>query len=167
MSVQLRGLEAKDVAPIEAILRANAAVFNEVEVATAVGMLASGLDPVEQASPDAYRFIVAERAGKVAGYALFARTPLTQGTHDLYWIATDPKMHGSGAGPALLRGVEEAVRKDGGRLVVLETSSRSEYARARRFYEKHGYKRVAVIEDFYRDGDDKVIYARRVDREVR
>lgn len=168
MSVHLRPLRATDVAPIERILRANAPVFSEVEVATAVGMLASGLDADAQASPDAYRFIVAEQKGQdqknhVVGYALFARTPLTQGTYDLYWIAADPAAHGSGAGPALLRGVEEAVQAAGGRLVVLETSSRDDYARARRFYEKHGYTRAATLPDFYKEGDSKVIYMRRVD----
>jgi ribosomal protein S18 acetylase RimI-like enzyme len=164
MSVRLRGLQAADVGPIEAILRANGPVFSEVEVRTAVEMLASGLEPGSEKDPDGYRFLVAELDGKVAGYAVYARTALTLGTFDLYWIAVDPGVKGTGPGPALIKGVEEGARKDGGRLVVLETSSRPDYARARRFYEKQGYERAATIPDFYREGDDKIIYAKRVDR---
>jgi hypothetical protein len=47
---------------------------------------------------------------------------------------------------------------------VIETSSRPDYARARRFYERSGYKKTAVLEDFYREGDHKLIYTRRIDK---
>jgi ribosomal protein S18 acetylase RimI-like enzyme len=166
MTVTLRGLKASDLGPIERILRANAPVFSEAEIATAVAMLEHGLSPGSQDAEDAYRFLVAETAGEVHGYALFARAALTQGTWDLYWIATDPAGHGRGGrgvGRALLKGVEDAVRSAGGRLILIETSSRHDYAKARRFYEAAGYARAATLTDYYRDGDDKVIFARRVD----
>lgn len=150
------------MAPLEKILRANAPIFSDVEVKTAVEMLEAGVGVAP--GPDSYRFLVAEEDGKVLGYALYGRTPLTQGTWDVYWIAADPEAHGKGIGPKLLRGVEETARKEGGRLVMIETSSRADYARARRFYERSGYKRAAVLEDFYKEGDDKVIYSRRIDK---
>jgi len=163
MAVRLRGLQKTDVAPLEKILRANMPIFSETEVQTAVEMLEDGVGaPLTE---DGYRFLVAEdENGQVSGYALFARTPLTQGTWDLYWIVADPTSHGRGVGPKLLRAVEEAVRAEGGRLLIIETSSRSDYARARRFYERSGYKKAAVLDDFYRDGDHKVLYTRRVDK---
>jgi ribosomal protein S18 acetylase RimI-like enzyme len=163
MAVRLRSLEAGDVGLIEGLLRANAPVFSESEVETAVSMLRSGL-PSEQASAEAYRVLIAEKDGNVAGFALFAKTPLTLGTFDLYWIATDPTRHGRGVGQALLHGVEDAVRGEGGRLLVIETSSRADYTKARRFYEAAGYTRAAVLSDYYREGDHKVIYMRRLDR---
>ena len=166
MTVKLRGLERSDLGPIEQILRANARVFSEIEIATAVAMLEQGLAPGAQEGEEAYQFLVAEVDGVVHGYALYARAALTKGTWDLYWIATDPTGHGRGGrgvGRALLKGVEDAVRSKGGRIVLIETSSRSDYAKARRFYEAAGYARAATLTDYYRDGDDKVIFARRVD----
>jgi SET domain-containing protein len=41
---------------------------------------------------------------------------------------------------------------------VLETSGRADYARARRFYERAGYRTVGRITDFYKPGDDCVFY---------
>jgi ribosomal protein S18 acetylase RimI-like enzyme len=161
MAVRLRPLEKGDVAPLERILNANAPVFNAVEVKTAVELLQNGVAVTP--GPETYRFLVAEDEGRVLGYALYGRTPLTQGTWDLYWLATDPQAHGKGVGSKLLRGVEDTARTEGGRLVIVETSSRADYARARRFYERAGYKKSAVLEDFYKDGDDKIIYTRRVD----
>jgi GNAT superfamily N-acetyltransferase len=141
MAVRLRGLQEGDVTPLERILKANAPVFNETEVRAAVDMLLGGVGG--PATTDGYRFIVAETDdGKVAGYALFAHTPLTVGTWDLYWIAADPAAHGRGVGPKLLRAVEEVVKNEGGRLVVIETSSRPDY----------------------KEGDHKVVYTRRIDK---
>ncbi len=162
MAVRLRLLEKGDVAPLEKILHANGPVFSAVEVKIAVELLQNGVGVTP--GPETYRYLVAEDEGKVLGFAVYGRTPLTQGTWDLYWLAADPEAHGRGVGPKLLRGVEETARNEGGRLVVVETSSRPDYARARRFYERAGYKRSAVLEDFYKEGDDKVVYTRRVDK---
>src|SRR5581483_2405922 len=162
-AVRLRGLRETDVASLEKILRANAPIFSATEVETAVEMLRDGVGA--PSTHDGYHFLVADDdQGLVLGYAVFARTPLTEGTWDLYWIVADPGSHGRGVGPKLLRAVEEMVKKEGGRILVIETSSRSDYARARRFYERSGYKKAAVLEDFYRDGDHKVLYTRRLDK---
>jgi hypothetical protein len=46
-------------------------------------------------------------------------------------------------------------------LIVVETSGRTEYARTRRFYARTmGYETVARISDFYRSGEDKVVYVK-------
>ena len=102
--------------------------------------------------------------GAVAGYACFGATPLTQGTYDLYWIAVDPKLHGAGVGRALMRATEDAVRAEGGRLLLIETASKPSYDKTRAFYLAWGCSEVARVPDFYAIGDDKVIYARTLAR---
>ena len=62
----------------------------------------------------------------------------------------------------MLAFAEQRVRALQGRGIVIETSSRSEYAAARRLYEKSGYKKVADIADFYKPGDNQVIYIKFV-----
>ena len=99
----------------------------------------------------------------VAGYACFGATPMTERTFDLYWIAVHPRAQGTGVGRALLAGVEETLRAEHGRLLLIETASKASYARQRSFYAGAGYAEVARVADFYRDGDDRVIFAKRLD----
>jgi ribosomal protein S18 acetylase RimI-like enzyme len=105
-----------------------------------------------------YNFLVAREAGKVVGYACYGERSLTEGTYDLFWIAVDPSARRLGVGKALLRASEAAVVARGGRLLVLETSGLETYESTRKFYEAAGYEREAVIRDFYKPGDDLVIY---------
>jgi ribosomal protein S18 acetylase RimI-like enzyme len=109
-------------------------------------------------SEKGYHFLVAHENGQVIGYSCFGERALTQGTYDLFWIAVDPSARRMGVGKALLRGSESEVRTRGGRLLVLETSGLEEYSPTRKFYEVEGYEKEAVIRDFYKVGDDLVIY---------
>jgi ribosomal protein S18 acetylase RimI-like enzyme len=108
-----------------------------------------------------YFIVVAETdSGKVTGYLTYGPTPLTEGTWDLYWIAVSPNEQGQGYGQALVNWLEAEVRKKNGRLVLIETSSQPKYEPTRRFYEKLGYSKLARIPDFYRQGDDRVIFGK-------
>jgi ribosomal protein S18 acetylase RimI-like enzyme len=127
--------------------------FRAEEVATAVELLDEHLDGDED-----YRFIGAFDADELIGYACWGPTPGTEGTWDLYWIVVAREQQGSGIGSALLAQVEQTLTADGCRLVVVETSSRADYAPTRGFYEARGYTRTAVIPEYYAPGDDLVIY---------
>jgi ribosomal protein S18 acetylase RimI-like enzyme len=108
-----------------------------------------------------YQIVVAEDGkGKVTGYMTYGPTPLTEGTWDLYWIAVSPEVQGQGYGQLLVRYLENEVKKKGGRLVMIETSSQPKYLPTRKFYEKLGYREMARIPDFYRPGDDRVIFGK-------
>jgi ribosomal protein S18 acetylase RimI-like enzyme len=115
------------------------------------------------AGVDSYEFIGAfTREGELAGYACYGATPGTDGTYDLYWIAVHPAHQGAGGGSRLLDEVERRLHDREARLLVVETSARSDYESTRRFYEKRGYAEHARLSDFYALGDDRVIYARRL-----
>ena len=154
----LRQLRAADRAPLEQILAATGA-FSPEEVEVALELIDHGLSPDTQG----YCFAIAERSGEVAGYACWGHTPLTEGVYDLYWIAVDPALHGSGVGRALLQAAETAVQRDGGRMLLIETASKPSYDKTREFYLGTGYTEFARVPDFYRLGDDKVIYGKRFD----
>lgn len=161
MALSLRSLQAADVESIDAILRANRPVFSDTECRTAVSMIREGL--AYPADEDPYQFLVAELDGRVAGYACFGSVALTQGAYDLYWIAVAPELRGRGVGRALLERVEQIVREQSGQLLVAETSGRADYEPARRFYEQVvRWERCGTIRDFYRPGDDKVLYVRHL-----
>ena len=98
--------------------------------------------------------------GPVQGYACYGPHALTEGTYDLYWIAVDPAAQGQGVGHALMAQVEAGVRAQGGRLLLIETSSIASYDAARRLYASAGYGLEATVRDFYEPGDDLLIFAK-------
>jgi D-alanine-D-alanine ligase len=109
-----------------------------------------------------YHFLVDKEDERVLGYACYGPRSLTSGTYDLYWIAVDPSIHRGGVGRRLLAASEEAVRTLGGRLIVLETSGLPEYEPTRKFYLATGYTLEATLKDFYKDGDDLVIFTKHL-----
>jgi GNAT superfamily N-acetyltransferase len=96
------------------------------------------------------------------GFAYFAPASMTDRTWDLWWIVVNKHVQAKGVGGRLLRHVEETIRQEGGRLLVLDTSSLPSYELTRRFYLKHGYDEAAVVKDYYADGHGKVIYSKRL-----
>ncbi len=98
----------------------------------------------------------------VQGYVCFGATPLADGVFDLYWIAVDPKQQGIGFGQMLLRFVENEVRRQRGRMLLIETSSKESYAPTIRFYQRSGYDEISRIKDFYRIEDDKVVFCKNL-----
>ena len=154
MSCSLRPVGRAYRERLEQLTRATG-FFREEEVATAVELLDDSL-----AGDDEYRFVGAFDRDTLVGYACWGPTPGTDGTHDLYWIVVDRDRQGAGVGTQLLGAVEHELRANGQRLVVVETSSRADYAPTRAFYEHRGYTRAATIPGYYAPGDDLVIYTK-------
>jgi len=134
-------------------------VFSDRECETAVAMMREAI--TDPGSEDPYQFVVAELRDRIVGYACFGSVPLTQGCFDLYWIVVDPGFQGQDIGRTVLLHCEKVMARQGARLVVVETSARSAYAAARAFYERvMGYTNTARIKDFYKPGDDKLLYVK-------
>ena len=99
---------------------------------------------------------------ELVGYACYGPTPGTDRTFDLYWIAVHPAAQGTGSGTILLDEVERRLRDQDVRMLVVETSSRSDYAATRRFYLARGYAESSRVRDFYAPGDDRIILTKRL-----
>ena len=95
---------------------------------------------------------------RIVGWVCFGETPCTLGTFDIYWIAVDPTLQRQGAGKFMLEFSENEIKKQNGRLAVVETSGMKRYESTQKFYEKNNYTIAAKIPDFYAPGDDKLIY---------
>ncbi|MEM4247835.1 MAG: GNAT family N-acetyltransferase [Candidatus Nanoarchaeia archaeon] len=102
-----------------------------------------------------------ENSSEIYGYVCYGPTPATEGTFDLYWIAVSPEKQGKGIGATLLKFVEDKVKSAGGRLLIIETSSREKYRPTQNFYLKNAYIIEARIKDFYSIGDDRLIFTKR------
>jgi ribosomal protein S18 acetylase RimI-like enzyme len=136
--------------------------FNEVEIATAMELVDEALGSGEESG---YIFAVLETMTpntKVRGYACYGPVPLTESAYDLYWIVVDPASQGTGLGRRLLQYVEQDVRSRGGGMILIETSSQESYGATIRFYERSGYDLAARIRNFYKIGDDKLVFQKEL-----
>jgi ribosomal protein S18 acetylase RimI-like enzyme len=112
-----------------------------------------------------YEFLVAvNEAGWILGFICYGPTPLTDGTYDLYWIAVDPDYEGKGIGSRMFQMMEDCIRRDHGRLLIIETSSDPNYAAAQRFYLKCGCALAEDIHDFYHVGEDRLTYTKYLNK---
>ncbi|MFZ5820440.1 MAG: GNAT family N-acetyltransferase, partial [Chloroflexota bacterium] len=109
-----------------------------------------------------YTFFVEREGEDVLGFACVGPRALTDRVYDLYWIAVDPRAQGEGVGRRLLQQAEEAARAQDGRILVIETSGAPHYARTRAFYLAAGYRHEATLRDLYADGDDLLIFTKRL-----
>jgi D-alanine-D-alanine ligase len=145
---------------IHSITKNNHAFFNEEEI-ECVDELWEEYQ-AQGSEKSGYYFLVEKEGEHVQGYACYGPRTLTSGTFDLYWIAVDPSIRRGGIGRKLLAASEEAIRKLGGRLIVLETSGLPGYEPTRKFYLATGYTQEATLKDFYSPGDDLVIFTKHL-----
>ena len=151
----LRPLAAADRRRIEEITRA-VSVFRDDEIPVALEVF----DGAVAGSPD-YVALGATVDERLVGWICWGPTPCTLGTYDLYWMAVDPAAQAAGIGTALLREMEGRLAGSA-RLIVVETAGRPDYRPTRAFYEARGYRKAAIIPDFYAPGDDQVVYVKHL-----
>jgi ribosomal protein S18 acetylase RimI-like enzyme len=124
----------------------------EIDVASEV--IDATFNPVED-----YQALAAfDPQQHLLGFISFGPIPLTVNRFDIYWIAVDPDNGRHGIGTVLVREMEKRLQQTGSGHIYIETSSTEGYLPARLFYEKNDYQLVSHLKDFYRDGDDRMIY---------
>ena len=149
-----RPLQLTDLSHLRRILD-HTENFNGEEVDVAMELLHECVDDPETT----YRTLVV-MDDAVRGYICFGRTPMTDHTFDLYWIVVEAGQQGRGIGRKLYAAMEEAVRKDGGKVILIETSSSEGYDATQAFYGRLGFDELSRVRDFYRAGDDLITYIR-------
>lgn len=133
-------------------------VFSEDEVNIAVELIDIFLEDEKQTDYELYVFEDTDKI--VQGYICIGKTPATEGTYDLYWIAVNPEKHKSGIGKQLLSFCEETLNSKGGNLIIAETSSTEKYFNTRKFYEATGFSKLVQIKNYYKTNDDLVVYGK-------
>ncbi|MDD5483015.1 MAG: N-acetyltransferase [Kiritimatiellae bacterium] len=154
--MNIRAMTENDRAAVAEVI-GSAGVFSAEEQRVAIEMIDSYL----RRDGEDYDVAVAEdETGPAAGFVCYGPTPLTEGVWDMYWLAVHGGRRKQGFGRALLAWLEKTAEEKKTRLIVVETSSTPPYAGTRRFYERMGYAETARIRDFYRPGDDRIIYCK-------
>ena len=96
--------------------------------------------------------VVSEDAGKLLGYAIFH---LLGPDSELLSIATRTSEQRKGIGSQLLKAGLDKLTESGDQCFL---EVRDGNAKARAFYEKHGFKLYSVRKKYYSDGEDAALY---------
>jgi len=155
---EIRVTSADDRRAIVNIVSATA-MFRPCEVEIATEVLDEAIRTGESGH---YQSRTAVFEGAPVGWVCWGRKPCTEETWDIYWLAVDGTYRSRGLGKRLIDLAEKEIRSSGGRLAVVETSSRADYDRTRQFYVKQGYTHCATVPDFYADGDHMEIFTKRL-----
>lgn len=100
--------------------------------------------------------------GQAISIGYCAPEKLTEGTFNLYAIGVRNDHQGKGIGGQMMTYIENQLIEGGHRILIVETSGKEEFQLTRKFYEDLTYTKEAVIRDFWEEGDDKVIYWKKL-----
>ena len=113
-------------------------------------------------SPDIWFTYVENDA--VQSIAYCAPEKLTEGTFNLYAIGVYQHLQGKGIGRKKMAYLENLLKEKGARILIVETSGTADFELTREFYHKCDYTQEAVIRDFYEEGDDKVVFWKKLSK---
>jgi ribosomal protein S18 acetylase RimI-like enzyme len=153
MNITIAPIKPKDREQLVQIIKRQKN-FLKCEIDIAIEVIDATFHPKED-----YRVLAAaDPQQRMLGFVSYGPIPLTENRFDLYWIAVDPQQGRHGIGTMLLAEMEKRLSASTPVHIYIDTSSTEGYLPARRFYEKQGYEIVAHMQDFYRNGDDKIVY---------
>ncbi len=87
---------------------------------------------------------------------------LTDGTYNLLAIGVSQDFQRKGVASEMMNYIEQLLKQKDGRILIVETSSDDAQISARKFYQKIGYIQAAVIKDFWKDGEDKIVFWKKL-----
>lgn len=87
---------------------------------------------------------------------------LTDGTYNLLAIGVSENAQRKGIANEMMNYIEQELKSRDGRILIVETSSDDAQIGARKLYEKIGYTQEAVIRDFWNDGEDKIVFWKKL-----
>ncbi len=87
---------------------------------------------------------------------------LTEGTYNLLAIGVKKEYQRHGIASEMMKYIEEVIKESEGRILIVETSSDEAQLGARNFYQNIGYTQIATIKDFWKDGEDKIVFWKRI-----
>lgn len=157
--MKTRTVQIRDRETLHAMIR-RTGIFNEAEIECAMGIVDACL--TDPPSSEYYVQCAVDDEDVPVGYISYGKASLTDSVYEIYWIVVDPQWHKKGVARELINYFYRWLADRKARMIVVETSSTDAYTAARNFYRKEGFEMVATVRDFYRTGDDKMIFVKRL-----
>jgi ribosomal protein S18 acetylase RimI-like enzyme len=86
----------------------------------------------------------------------------TSGTYNLLALGVLKGVQRTGVATKMMQFLEKKLREMGARVLIVETSSDDAQRAARGLYFKIGYTEIAVIKDFWSEGEDKIVFWKKL-----
>lgn len=86
----------------------------------------------------------------------------TEGTYNLLAIGVSEDSQRKGIASEMMNYIEQLLKHKEGRILIVETSTDDAQIGARKFYKQIGYIQEAVIRDFWKDGEDKIVFWKKL-----
>jgi ribosomal protein S18 acetylase RimI-like enzyme len=111
-------------------------------------------------TPDIWFTCIDQNKPIAIGYCVPEK--LTQGTYNLLAIGVALTFQRMGIATEMMQYWEQLLKQKNARILIVETSGDPAQMAARNFYKKIGYIQEATIKDFWNDGEDKIIFLKKL-----
>lgn len=156
-SAEFRPVNARDLDTLRAIVG-----LNDPDI---VGLMSDDVSRwlASPRTPEA--FYAVEWEGCVVGMGGYV--PDVWGVPDVAWLVWfyfDPSHQRKGLGAMLYDKIEAELTRAGIRKIYLDVGNETDHATAIAFHHANGYRREGTLPDFWKDGEDLLIFGKRLTR---
>lgn len=152
-------------------ISASSGIFDEDDVDITVCLADDALYQLEHPEDDDYphdtNFLFAEQDGKTCAYACYGEIADSDGSFELYWLATHNNYRRQGIGKKLIAELIKVLRQKGCRKLFIKTEGKPQYKATRHFYDSCGFTLEATLKQYYSLDDDCCIYGMCLDKNPR
>lgn len=127
-----------------------------------LGELDGMIDAFLSGALEGHQWLALHEAHQIKAAAYYAPETFADGVWNLYFIGVLANQQGKGHGSAILKHVEQELTNEGQRILIIETSGLDGFELTRKFYDQHGYTVEARIRDYYQEGEDKVVFWKKL-----
>ena len=119
--------------------------------------------PLESIGKENHRYWHIEMNGEIIAAMGVRENKYGSGGYEIDsdYVAVHKNYRKQGLASQLLEEVEKFIKENKGRYLHVVSCDIDSYAAARAFYEKHGYKKVAEIPDYFVAGEGRVDYFKK------
>jgi GNAT superfamily N-acetyltransferase len=154
--IDIVGLQPEHLGPLHRIVAANDPKIPDLMTADVGAWLEAG-------RPDGEAYFVALSADRPVGMAGYQ--PDRWGVADiawLVWLYVDPVWHRCGIATDLFGHAQQILRQAGYRKVYLDVGNAANHGPAIAFHERDGFRREGTLPDYWEDGEDFLIFGKRL-----
>jgi ribosomal protein S18 acetylase RimI-like enzyme len=127
-----------------------------------LGELEGMIDAFLAGELEGHQWLALHEDDQIKAAAYYAPETFADGVWNLYFIGVLADQQGKGRGSAILKHVEQELTNEGQRILIIETSGLDGFELTRKFYDQHGYTVEARIRDYYQEGEDKVVFWKKL-----
>lgn len=125
-------------------------------------MLAQSMAPFFDNNPDNELCMIAELGSEIVGFYYARQEEMADKVWNMLIIAIDNNVQGQGLGRQLVAHLEQQLREQNQRMLMIDTSSDAQFKSTQQFYKNLGYKHVATIPNYWMKGEDKITFIKQL-----